>query len=516
MYEEQERLDVKKHFCSLFKTYKKKIIISLACVTVIPLLLIFAVPPVIGAVGRRIEHRNRLVYTHFLEDLDYMLYVLENNFCLLNVAYWAHGVDIHELFERTRHNIYANQEMSAEEFHILLARNLNPAFSIGHFRIIGPVEYFEIMDELEDVANWRWLWDPETSVARLFYPRVRKHYEAMNLIFNGYNEHSIDGSYGWWTMVSYENRMRRLVDLIMLYNETELAEALAKVIEEGNKTDISYLRQEALDIINNTPNVSTSVLEEGRIAYLSINSFMTSEYETEYQTEQILSFYEDIQGFEHLIIDLRRNGGGHVSYFYEAILSPNIPDNIVMNLFVFMQFGDYNTEFKHHITQWWVSSNLLNYMYPAGARLRPSSLILRYNDIPEINLQDMERMEYGFRTNKLIRPARLERFDFEPAFDGKIWLLTHPLMGSATEISARIAKNSGFATLVGERTSGCFGGMRIFIALPNTGILFQMDLFYVTDQYGRPLEAGTYPHHFNKEGLCALETVLWLIGEGKY
>jgi len=38
-------------------------------------------------------------------------------------------------------------------------------------------------------------------------------------------------------------------------------------------------------------------------------------------------------------------------------------------------------------------------------------------------------------------------------------------------------------------------------------------LFYVTDRYGRPLEAGTIPHYFNRPGMDALETVLAMIEE---
>jgi len=50
--------------------------------------------------------------------------------------------------------------------------------------------------------------------------------------------------------------------------------------------------------------------------------------------------------------------------------------------------------------------------------------------------------------------------------------------------------------------------------MPNTGIIFYFDIFYVTDSRGRPLEAGTIPHFFNRPGMDALETVLALIAEG--
>jgi len=60
-------------------------------------------------------------------------------------------------------------------------------------------------------------------------------------------------------------------------------------------------------------------------------------------------------------------------------------------------------------------------------------------------------------------------------------------MFSGAQIAAWLAKNSGFATLVGEITGGCWGGLRLISAMPNTGILFQFDAFYITDRYPRPL-----------------------------
>ncbi|MCL2221058.1 MAG: hypothetical protein FWC20_02090 [Oscillospiraceae bacterium] len=42
------------------------------------------------------------------------------------------------------------------------------------------------------------------------------------------------------------------------------------------------------------------------------------------------------------------------------------------------------------------------------------------------------------------------------------------------------------------------------------------DIERFTDRYGRPLEAGTIPHHFNHPGMDAMETVLALIAAGEY
>jgi len=129
----------------------------------------------------------------------------------------------------------------------------------------------------------------------------------------------------------------------------------------------------------------------------------------------------------------------------------------------------------------------------------------------------MERMQYGIRLiTTTLTPRRAGGVDLDPAFEGKIWLLTGPLTSSAAEIATRISMEAGFATHVGETSEGNYGGPRTFLALPNTGILISFDAFYITDSRGRPFEAGTVPHHFNMEGMDALETTLALIALGEY
>ena len=68
---------------------------------------------------------------------------------------------------------------------------------------------------------------------------------------------------------------------------------------------------------------------------------------------------------------------------------------------------------------------------------------------------------------------------------------------------------------MGDTTGGGFGGPRVAVPMPNTGVIFYFDMFYITDARGRPIEAGTDPHFFNRPGMDALETVLALIAEGR-
>ena len=147
----------------------------------------------------------------------------------------------------------------------------------------------------------------------------------------------------------------------------------------------------------------------------------------------------------------------------------------------------------------------------------PINEFLAENDLPELHLPEIARKEYVMRSGfQLRRGDNRNEYQGRVDFDGKIWLLVGPRTATTAEFAARLSKNTGFATLVGETTGGQVGGPLVQVALPNTGILFQMKVYYFTDQFGRPYDAGTIPHHFNREGYDALETVLQLIAEGNY
>ena len=153
----------------------------------------------------------------------------------------------------------------------------------------------------------------------------------------------------------------------------------------------------------------------------------------------------------------------------------------------------------------------------AGARrLRTVNEMLRTYDMLQLNMNDMLRMNYGFRVVYELSARRLPYFNYRPAFEGKIWLLTCHLMSSGAQLASWVIKESGIATLVGDITRGVWGGVRTNVALPYSGIIFSMDTMYITDSHGRVLEAGTIPHYFNRDGMDALETVLAMISEGMY
>ncbi|MCL2376119.1 MAG: S41 family peptidase [Defluviitaleaceae bacterium] len=442
----------------------------------------------------------------FLADLEYLIYALENNFALLDVAYWARGFDMRAMAEDVRTDILANPEMDVDGFYDSLFMRLSPMLiaNVAHFELVSPERHLYALRSYEE---YRWFRAMPTH-SRLQYPHVLAFYEPRHPEGDG-TEPNVEA---WMIYLAKTTDAGAdfFIDRVALFGETQLAEDIAAARRAQDTATALALIDEAAEILINTPNVATEIIEEGRTAYLSVNSFMDHDGLWDEEKEEIHTFFEKIRDYDHLIIDLRRNRGGRVDYFTDIIMGPNIETNLQMRGYAFFGPGSYLVETFDQPFATMFSSGML----ALDNRPRPIAEMLYEFDIPDLNMDDMRHMDYGFRTMLGINAGRLPRFDGQPAFNGQIWMLTGPQMGSATQIAAWVAKETDFATLVGEVTGGNYGGPRIFFDLPNSGILFRMDMLYVTDSRGRPLEAGTIPHYFNRLGMDALETVLSMIEEG--
>lgn len=446
----------------------------------------------------------------FLQDLDYMLYVLENNFALFDAVYWARGVDIPALFDDMRTAIHDNPDMDKVDFTIAMIQSLSPLTTVAHFGIdLPPMHNIMINPD----SLFRELFTQNT-LERFTYPHVLEFYQ----------QYLLRGRWSGEAQLRNEGLARRQIrlDRFILFGFAEEVHEINSLFEAGSFDEAISIMLRLQTFISGSPNVTTEILEEGSIAYLSINSFTFANDPSSAQwysdKEKVHSFFEEIQDYEHLIIDLRRNEGGIPLFFSDVILRPIINEPVEVKGFVFAVEGNYSRERLNEVALGisFIPDFLGPYLVPTDNRLRSIPEMLNEFDLPELKLSDLERMDYGFPIYTALYPNHLERFGHRSAFNGKIWLLSSEIMTSASQISAWLSKESGFATHVGETTGGVMGGPRTAVALPNTGMIFRFDVFYVTDEHGRPFEAGTLPHHFNREGMDALETTLALIAEGEY
>jgi hypothetical protein len=264
----------------------------------------------------------------------------------------------------------------------------------------------------------------------------------------------------------------------------------------------------------NREMLRTEIIEEERIMYLRfyhLNRWWNRREQIEMQ-----NFYRNVQNFDHLIIDIRGNPGGNTSVFDEMI-RPIMNSTLSLQFHHFFKGGEYNVYFYSLLDNF---PRISGYVYGAPFCIsRVTNLFLqRYT--PYYVLEDLSDFSHRGIGRRMVQPVHHTFEAWHWPFSGRIWMLVDENVTSAANQVAAFYKYSRFATLVGETTRGISGSPATessnYFVLPNTGIIVRYDPAYVTTAFGRPLEMGIEPHHFNRPGLCALETVLEIISEGDY
>jgi len=242
-------------------------------------------------------------------------------------------------------------------------------------------------------------------------------------------------------------------------------------------------------------NIITYSIEPGEIAYLRINSFINN---IDFDATFLFPFYEQIQNYEHLIIDLRGNGGGFVASFPFNVLAMLIDEPVSFQYVEFFIASELTAELFVN-----PASMALGVLY----EMLPIAEFLQSNPMPAFNQDDFDLLDYAIIWQVDIAPV-----ENSIPFGGEIWLLVDGESASASEMAALISMNTGFATVVGEPTAGVTGVVYTFAALPNTGIHFRIDLGYTVDSVGNSIEEfGITPQILTMPTLDAVQTVLALI-----
>jgi len=257
-------------------------------------------------------------------------------------------------------------------------------------------------------------------------------------------------------------------------------------------------------------NIITEIIAPDEIAYIRINSFATS---AEFDDLTIAPFFEEILDYEHLIIDIRGNGGGFMFNFTHNIMGRLIHEPVEIISYQFFSSGDlavaamdallvstsyiFDSIYGNDIYQWYTID------------IVPAAQFIEENDMTYFNQDDLAYLEYVMVERNWIFPT-----GDGLTFDGKVWLLVDGGSASASSQATLLLMNTGLATVIGENTSGVMAAHSTYVILPNTGILFRIDIGYRTDAYGNSLEVyGIAPHVENFLGMDALETVLDLISD---
>ena len=168
---------------------------------------------------------------------------------------------------------------------------------------------------------------------------------------------------------------------------------------------------------------NTTVLEGKNIGYLYAGTFGSN---ADAYGEQVLEFYEQIEDFDHLIIDIRGNTGGFYTKWINGIVQPLIHDQVLHEQFFAYKTGEYVSQTQSYILDTIVPKDEFSYLPPEV-----------YEDDYRIHKNWMTYEPMG-------------EFDF----NGDIVLLVDNMVYSAAEGFATFCKEFDFATIYGTPTGG--------------------------------------------------------------
>jgi len=180
-------------------------------------------------------------------------------------------------------------------------------------------------------------------------------------------------------------------------------------------------------IFHNGPVLDTKVLIEDELAYMKIEAM--SYYHVEEDYPKIKSFLKEVEDYDKLIIDIRGNKGGFDDY-WEKVVALLLDD---------VHSAEYYSFFKQ-----------------TSKTIHDPFKISNIRTIKELDEEFLEQFppeikeDFNYYKKNTIQIAP----EGDVNFKGKIYILVDKDVFSSAEKFAAFAKDTGFATLVGETTGG--------------------------------------------------------------
>lgn len=249
-------------------------------------------------------------------------------------------------------------------------------------------------------------------------------------------------------------------------------------------------------------------------SYINVYSFLNRNPDDEKTIHEFFKYAEEEQ-IGNIIIDLRENEGGYNDYWMKYFVAPNISELLEVENFGLYKDSKWNKDFLDYYDSSSYEAQLSELEEYADA---PSVIIAweRYQGklprMEKLNKDDSKSLDSIFRETLRVAPSYTE-----PLFSGKFWLLSGPRSYSASEYFLSFAKRTGFATIVGEESSGdgsCV--ITVYNALPESGLIIRYNTLYGLSPEGEPSEeVATKPDYPLAPGEDALYKALDLIAEAQ-
>ncbi|EGT3600281.1 S41 family peptidase [Clostridium perfringens] len=243
---------------------------------------------------------------------------------------------------------------------------------------------------------------------------------------------------------------QKKVQLLVLNNK----KALARYNIDKNEK-VQVLNQGKNENTEGIRNASTKDIVEGKIGYIYIPQ-MISYYNMGNDIELIDEYLNNIKEYQALIIDIRGNGGGD-SYYWISYLVPKLIDKV----------------YENTTYSFWKDGEIIN-NYLKKSKVKYSTGFGEVKDLDTTKLVNLpvevkEDFKYYSKNTMEISPS-----EDSIKFKGNIYMLVDKGVYSSSEAFASFAKQTGFATLIGERTGGDgIGSDPLLHMLPNSVYIFR-------------------------------------------
>ncbi|MCW3978692.1 MAG: S41 family peptidase [Candidatus Bathyarchaeota archaeon] len=233
---------------------------------------------------------------------------------------------------------------------------------------------------------------------------------------------------------------------------------------DGEEADVTFHTTRSHTSFSHLYPRSTLVFEryeEAGVGYMYVRTFQPSALEHRY--DEILDFLREIEGYGHLIIDIRGNTGGSFSTWVNGIVRPLLRVGALHEYYLAYRTGEY--------VQWFHDEYLRE-------KAPVTKEVFDYLP-PEVYGEDY--VIYNF--SGTYTPTH------EVDFDGEIILLTDFMVYSAAEGFTNFCKQTGFATIYGTPSGGDgFFVWPLYCALPNSKIAITMTSSMSLDRTGHANE----------------------------
>lgn len=227
------------------------------------------------------------------------------------------------------------------------------------------------------------------------------------------------------------------------------------------------------DLFTKPDPITYEFYDDINTVYINFPSF---QYERIEDDKKVLDdIYSQLNNYDHLILDIRKNAGGASSYYKYNIVTPLIQNDLSFNTYMFYNETSLNKPFFDYKTDF-------DFIHDVP---KESIDLSQFKDIVYDDLEPLNRCIY---MNHQLTPEG-------EGFNGDIYLLVSDYVYSSAEGFAILCKETEFATIVGEQTGGDgIGFDPIIYSMPHTGILVKFSSHYGINSDGSNSEEhGTTP-----------------------